>query len=58
MLFFGGVTFDSTHKNSMELPIYDTDNSYTAGQTPIKGDTKVENMGIAVFNNDKLVRRT
>ena len=57
MQFYGSVNFDSSHKNSKNLELYDTTESYVAGETPIKGDTKVENMGIAVFNKDKLVRR-
>ena len=56
MQYFGGINTEATHKNSMDLPIYDTEGSYMASQTPIETETKIENMGIAVFNNDKLVR--
>ena len=58
MQFYGSVNFNSSHKNSKDLQLYDTTESYVAGQTPLEGDSKVENMGIAVFKNDKLVRRT
>ena len=33
----------------------DENSAYTAGQTPISGETSVETMGLAVFNDDKLV---
>ena len=33
----------------------DRDSSYTAGETPISGETGIETMGLAVFNGDKLV---
>ena len=58
MQYFGGINTEATHKNSTNLPVYDTDGSYIASQTPIETETKIENMGIAVFKNDKLVRRT
>ena len=31
------------------------DSSYVAGQTPISSKDNIENMGLAVFNGDKLV---
>ena len=33
----------------------DNNSAYTAGQTPISGETSVETMGLAVFSHDKLV---
>lgn len=40
------------------MPIADIQGAYKADETPIKSKTGIENMGIAVFNDDKLVRRT
>lgn len=51
----GSINSDSTHKSHSDLPLYDIDGSYKAGESPIKSETGLENMGIAVFNNDKLV---
>ncbi len=51
----GGINADSTHQNHSSLPPYDTEGSYKADETPIKSETGLENMGLAVFNNDKLV---
>lgn len=49
----GSVNTENTHN-------LDSDSSsdskyYTAGETPISGDVGVETMGLAVFNEDKLV---
>ena len=44
----GSVNIKSTQKSSQ-------DSSYTAGETPISGNNGVETMGLAVFNEDKLV---
>lgn len=35
----------------------DIQGAYKADETPIKTKTGIENMGIAVFNGDRLVRR-
>ncbi len=51
----GSINSNSTHQSHSDLPPYDIEGSYEAGETPIKSDTGLENMGIAVFNNDKLV---
>lgn len=51
----GGINSDDSHKNNSDLPLYDTEGSYKADDTPIKAPTKVENMGLAVFRGDKLV---
>ena len=55
MQYYGGINTEDTHKDSKNLPVYDTDGSYTATETPIETESKIENMGIAVFKNDKLV---
>lgn len=51
----GAINSDSTHESHSDLPLYDIDSSYKAGESPIKSETGIENMGIAVFKNDKLV---
>ena len=51
----GGINTDSTHQTNPDIPLYDVVGSYKAGETPIKSATGIENMGIAVFHNDKLV---
>ena len=51
----GGVNTSSTNTNSNNLPIYDIEGSYKADEMPIKSETSLENIGIAVFNGDKLV---
>lgn len=53
----GGINSSSTHADNSDMPIYDTDGSYKADETPIETETDLENMGIAVFKHDKLVRR-
>lgn len=51
----GGINTDATHKSHSNLPNYDIEGSYKADETPIKTETGVEDMGIAVFKNDRLV---
>ena len=51
----GGINTESTHETNANIPLYETEGSYTASQTPIESATNIENMGLAVFNNDKLV---
>ncbi len=51
----GSINSDETHQTHSDLPIYDTEGSYKADETPIKSETGLENMGIAVFNSDRLV---
>ncbi len=51
----GGINTDATHETHSDLPSYDTEGSYKADETPIKSETGLENMGIAVFKSDKLV---
>lgn len=51
----GGINTDSTHKLNDSLPLYDLEGSYKADDTPIKSANVIENMGIAIFADDKLV---
>lgn len=46
----GSINLPNTHTN-----IKNSNSSYTAGETPISGETSVETMGLVVFNGDKLV---
>lgn len=46
----GSINTDETHN-----PNSDTNSSYTAGETPITGNSGIETMGLAVFNGDKFV---
>lgn len=52
----GGINEKSTHKNNYYLNLADKEASYKADETPIQSKTGIENMGIAVFKDDKLVR--
>ena len=45
----GSINTPDTQQSS------DSNSAYTAGQTPISGETSVETMGLAVFSHDKLV---
>ena len=49
------INNDSTHSNTASSSFTNKDSSYIAGQTPITSSNNIENMGIAVFNNSKLV---
>lgn len=51
----GGINTNSTNQDRSNLESYETSGSYKADETPIKSDTVIENMGLAVFYNDKLV---
>ncbi len=51
----GGINEKSTHNLDENLSLADREASYKAGETPIQTNTGVEIMGIAVFNEDKLV---
>lgn len=51
----GGINAEQTHSNNSNSSTYEAETSYKAGQTPIKTETGIENMGIAVFSNDKLI---
>ena len=53
----GGINEKSTHKKYTNLSLADKEASYKADETPIQTNTGIENMGIAVFYGDKLVRR-
>ena len=49
----GSINTNQTQDISSESS--NSDSYYTAGQTPISGETGVENMGLAVFKSDKLI---
>lgn len=51
----GGISSDSTHLTDTSLPNYEIDSSYMAEESPIIHETSLENMGLAVFKDDKLV---
>lgn len=51
----GGVNSKNTHFSSNNLTSFELEGSYKANETPIESENKIENMGIALFNNDKLV---
>lgn len=50
-----GVNTPQTHLSSSDIDKFDIDSSYKANETPIKDKTNLECMGLAVFNQDKLV---
>lgn len=51
----GGLNLETTHKQTTDDSSIYPDYSYKAGETPIDNPTKVQNLGIAVFKDDKLV---
>ena len=51
----GGINTNDTNNPHPNLEPYETAGSYKADETPIKSATVIENMGIAVFYNDRLV---
>ena len=51
----GGINTKDTNEPHSDLEPYETAGSYKADETPIKSATVIENIGIAVFNNDRLV---
>lgn len=51
----GGLNVDATHVQNNDTNYIEADYNYKAGETPIENPTKVQNLGIAVFSNDKLV---
>jgi len=51
----GGLNVDATHIQNNDTNYIEADYNYKAGETPIENPTKVQNLGIAVFSNDKLV---
>ena len=51
----GGINTSSTSTKYNNMPEYDIEGSYKADETPIKSATGLENLGIAVFKDDKLV---
>ncbi len=51
----GGINNGLESETDKDIASYDTEGSYKAGETPIKSETVLENMGLAVFYHDKLV---
>ena len=51
----GGINSDSTHFVNPQTPYVDMDSNYKADETPIKKNTSSEIMGLAVFQDDKLI---
>lgn len=51
----GGINTKATHNSDSNVPLYETEGSYTASETPIESETNIENMGLAIFNDDKLI---
>ncbi|MDO5556192.1 MAG: Ger(x)C family spore germination C-terminal domain-containing protein [Clostridia bacterium] len=51
----GGINSPATQTSTNDIPAYDIEGAYKADETPLKNNSLVENMGIAVFNDDKLV---
>lgn len=51
----GGINSKETQSNFVTPSTYSEDESYTADQVPIIGETQIENMGLAIFKGDKLV---
>ena len=52
----GNINTEANHTFGTSTPYVEIDGSYEAGQTPIKNQANLENMGLAVFKKDKLVR--
>lgn len=50
-----GINTNETHLNYEYIDKFNIDSSYKANETPIQDKTSLECMGLAVFNNDKLV---
>lgn len=51
----GSVNVSSANNGNNNMFLYNADSSYKAGETPITAENSIENMGIAVFKDDKLV---
>lgn len=51
----GGINANSTHSVNPTTTYVDLDASYKANETPIKNKTSLEIMGLAIFNEDKLI---
>lgn len=50
-----GINTDETHLTYEYIDKFNIDSSYKANETPIQDKTNLECMGLAVFNNDKIV---
>lgn len=51
----GGINSPSTHNVDTNESYADIDSSYKADETPIENKTNLEIIGLAVFNEDKLI---
>lgn len=51
----GGINSPSTHHVDTNDSYADIDSSYKANETPIENKTNLEIIGLAVFNDDKLI---
>lgn len=51
----GGINSPSTHNVKTNESYADIDSSYKADETPIENKTNLEIIGLAVFNDDKLI---
>lgn len=50
-----GINSEATHKQNTDTSYASIDGDYKADETPVKKNTNLENMGLAVFRGDKLV---
>lgn len=50
-----GLNASETTKKNKSTNLLDKDVTYSAGETPLTGETLTQDMGIAVFSNDKMV---
>lgn len=55
MLYFGGVNSDESHFNNSDVLGNDMDSSYVASQMPSQQGSNLDNIGLAVFKEDRLV---
>ena len=63
MQFYGGINKDNSKTNSLDASDFgDNSNNYSqkdynikANDSTVEGENKVENIGVAVFKEDKLV---
>ena len=51
----GDINTTATHSKNLNSDVLNKDSSYVAGESPITSSNQVESMGVAVFQNGKLV---
>ena len=51
----GGINSKDTQFTDTNIPTYDLDSIYKAGESPLSNESGLENIGLAVFNGDRLV---